>query len=135
MFPAAIRQAAFTAALRRARFGTTVRRRALAAITASSTISADAGSMCALDSLAAFPALAAARATALAIPRTHQAFRPKANQIFAMGFSQRLTHKVAVGGVAVLDKRALQRLLVRAFLAACPWLLARRLRRCRAWPG
>ena len=32
-----------------------------------------------------------------------------------MGFSQRLTHKVAVGGVAVLDKRALQRLLMRAF--------------------
>ncbi len=87
MFPAAIRQAAFAAALRRARIGATARHCALAAITASSTISADAGSMCALDSLAA------ARATALAIPRRTKALRAKTDEVFAMGFSQRLTHK------------------------------------------
>ena len=59
-------------------------------------------------SLAAF----SARAAASAIARAHQAFRSKANQIFAMGFSQRLAHKVAISGVAVLNERALQRLLV-----------------------
>ena len=71
--------------------------------------------MRALGPLAAFPALAAARATTLAIARTHQALRTKTDEVFAMGFCSALTHKVAVGGVAVLDKRALQRLSCELF--------------------